>query len=202
MADVLFRKISALGQATIRRAYGALAGTERGGWQDAMTAHAITPLPHLKLANGKVNGKANGKNGADIALVIDAMEYLQRKCVEGFCIVSSDSDFSRLAERVREHGLIAYGFGDHRIKPEARQFFSEFFDLSPTSADATRARVLQIYKDLAKGESRVHMSQFAQALKAAESPVQYEPPLHKFLDDLGSFKRDGHYVSLKADMAA
>ncbi|MFT3810173.1 MAG: NYN domain-containing protein [Micropepsaceae bacterium] len=192
LADALFRKVSEHGEPTIRRAYGALGGADLGGWREALKAHAITPLPHLRVSSGK--------NGADIALAIDAMEFLQLRNVDAFCIVSSDNDFSRLAARIRERGSIVFGFGDDRVTPEARRFFSKFFDLSATPSDPRLAWVLKHYSEVSNGDSRVLLSHFGKALKAAGPPFEYKR-LSKLLDELGAFDRNEQYVSLKSPPA-
>ena len=109
-AKAIFEEIVKLGEANVRRIYGDFAGTRLAGWDKAIQSLAI--LQHQQRSNTK------GKNAADIALVIDAMDLLAKGRLDGFCLVTSDSDFTRLAQRLREDGLTVYGFGERKT-PEA-----------------------------------------------------------------------------------
>ena len=109
-AGAIFDEIVKLGEANVRRVYGDFAGTRLGGWDRAIQSLAI--LQHQQRSN------TTGKNAADIALVIDAMDLMRKGKLDGFCLVSSDSDFTRLAQRLREDGLVVYGFGERKT-PEA-----------------------------------------------------------------------------------
>lgn len=189
LADALFKKISELGEPTIRQAYGALNGADWGGWREAMKAYAITPMLHLKVSSQK--------NGADIALAIDAMDFLQAGNVDGFCIVSSDTDFSRLAARIRARGSIAYGFGDQRVTADARQYFSSFFELSVEPKETKLDFLLKLYAELSSGDARVLLSRFGTALKAAGPPFE-TGKLSKLLDGTGAFQRDQVHVWRKS----
>ena len=106
LSDDLFREIAKIGEASVRRIYGDFSSSRMGSWLRAMPEHAI--LPQMNLAN------TTGKNASDIALVIDAMDLLHTGRFEGFCLVSSDSDFTRLAARIREQGVAVYGFGEKK----------------------------------------------------------------------------------------
>lgn len=106
IASDLFREIAEIGEASVRRIYGDFSSTRMTGWLKTMPEHAI--LPQMNLAN------TTGKNASDIALVIDAMDLLHSGRFDGFCLVSSDSDFTRLAARIREQGVAVYGFGEQK----------------------------------------------------------------------------------------
>jgi len=109
-AASIFDEIASLGEANVRRIYGDFSGARLGVWDSAVQSLAI--LQHQQRSN------TTGKNAADIALVIDAMDLLYKGTLDGFCIVSSDSDFTRLTQRLREDGLAVYGFGERKT-PEA-----------------------------------------------------------------------------------
>lgn len=94
----------------MRRAYGDSTSTQVNPWKDELLKYSVQPIRQFIYTTGK--------NSADSALVIDAMDLLHGGMVEGFCLVSSDSDFTRLAQRIREQGLLAYGFGE-RNPPES-----------------------------------------------------------------------------------
>ena len=104
--DELFEEISKFGDASVRRIYGDWTQTQLNRWKEVLPKHAIQPIQ--QYANTK------GKNATDSALIIDAMDLLYTAPLDGFCIVSSDSDFTRLAIRFRESGKLVYGFGEEK----------------------------------------------------------------------------------------
>nr|WP_139792958.1 NYN domain-containing protein [Pseudophaeobacter leonis] len=103
-AEVMFEEIASLGEASIRRIYGDFSGTGAQGWTKEKLA-ALAIVPHQQFAN------TTGKNASDIALVIDAMDILHSGRFDGFVLISSDSDFTRLASRIREQGVDVFGMG-------------------------------------------------------------------------------------------
>ena len=109
-AEAIFEEIASLGEARVRRIYGDFSRNQMSGWQDKLPVLAL--VPHHQPAN------TVGKNSSDIALVIDAMDLLHSGRFDGFVLVSSDSDFTRLASRIREQGLDVYGIGQQKT-PEA-----------------------------------------------------------------------------------
>ena len=109
-AHAIFDEIVKLGEANVRRIYGDFSGTRLAGWNKEIQSLAI--LQHQQRSN------TTGKNASDIALVIDAMDLMHKGKLDGFCLVSSDSDFTRLAQRLREDGQVVYGFGERKT-PEA-----------------------------------------------------------------------------------
>lgn len=106
----LFAEISRHGIATVRRAYGDWTTDNLKGWKSELHAAAIQPIQQFRYTTGK--------NSTDSALIIDAMDLLHAGHLDGFCLVSSDSDFTRLATRIRESGLVVYGFGQKKT-PQA-----------------------------------------------------------------------------------
>ena len=102
----LLAEIGRYGTATVRRAYGDWTTTNLNGWREHLHTLAIQPVQQFRLTTGK--------NATDSALIIDAMDLLHGGRVDGFCLVSSDSDFTRLATRIRESGLSVYGFGEKK----------------------------------------------------------------------------------------
>jgi hypothetical protein len=106
IASELLAEISRYGTATIKRAYGDWTTPNLRGWKEVLQRHAIQPVQ--QFAN------TTGKNATDSALIIDAMDLLHSQAANGFCIVSSDSDYTRLATRIREAGLIVYGLGEKK----------------------------------------------------------------------------------------
>jgi uncharacterized LabA/DUF88 family protein len=102
----LMDEVAKLGRATVRRIYGNWTEPNLKQWKDSLLDYSIQPMQ--QFANTK------GKNSTDSALIIDAMDLLYAGNLDGFCIVSSDSDFTRLASRLRESGKQVYGFGEKK----------------------------------------------------------------------------------------
>jgi hypothetical protein len=118
IATGLFEEIAKLGEASVRRIYGDFSGTRLKAWADILPAHGI--MAHQNFAT------TSGKNASDIALVIDAMDLLHTGRFDGFCLVSSHSDFTRLAARIREYGVDVYGFGEQKTPESFRQACRRF----------------------------------------------------------------------------
>ena len=106
MIEELLAEVAKYGTAHVKRAYGDWTGTNLRGWKDQLLAQSIQPIQQFAYTRGK--------NATDAAMVIDAMDLLYSGRFDGFCIVSSDSDFTRLAARIRESGLTVYGFGERK----------------------------------------------------------------------------------------
>jgi uncharacterized LabA/DUF88 family protein len=104
VVEELMKEVARYGAATIKRAYGDWTTPNLQGWKEVLHRLAVQPVQQFRYTTGK--------NATDSALIIDAMDVLHSGLVEGFCLVSSDSDFTRLATRNREAGLVVYGFGE------------------------------------------------------------------------------------------
>jgi len=104
--DGLLAEVAKYGTAHVKRAYGDWTGTSLRGWKDHLLDQSIQPIQQFAYTTGK--------NATDAAMVIDAMDLLYSGRFDGFCLVSSDSDFTRLASRIRESGLTVYGFGERK----------------------------------------------------------------------------------------
>jgi uncharacterized LabA/DUF88 family protein len=102
----LLAEVAKYGTAHVKRAYGDWTRTNLRGWKDHLLAQSIQPIQQFAYTRGK--------NATDAAMVIDAMDLLYSGRFDGFCLVSSDSDFTRLAARLRESGLTVYGFGERK----------------------------------------------------------------------------------------
>ncbi|MFT4121888.1 NYN domain-containing protein [Bradyrhizobium sp.] len=118
IADGLFEEIAKIGEASVRRIYGDFSSARSKGWADILSKHAIIPQQQFAYTTGK--------NASDITLVIDAMDLLHSGRFDGFCLVSSDSDFTRLAARIREQGIDVFGFGEHKTPESFRQACRRF----------------------------------------------------------------------------
>lgn len=106
IVEGLLAEIAKYGTASAKRIYGDWTEPRLKGWKDLLLEHSIQPMQQF--------GYTKGKNSTDSAMIIDAMDLLYSNNFDGFCIVSSDSDFTRLASRIREAGLVVYGFGEKK----------------------------------------------------------------------------------------
>lgn len=126
-ANALFAEIAKLGEAIVRRVYGDFGSQGLKGWNDQLPKHALVPVQTVSYTKGK--------NASDISLVIDAMDLMHQKLYDAFCIVSSDSDFTRLAQRLRESGAEVYGFGEKKTPDSFRQSCRRFFLIENLARD-------------------------------------------------------------------
>ena len=110
VATEMFAEIAKYGIASVKRIYGDWSSPALGGWQKILLKHALVPVQHFAYTKGK--------DATDMGLIIDAMDLLYSGTFDGFCLVSSDSDFTPLAARIRAAGLTVYGFG-RKNTPEA-----------------------------------------------------------------------------------
>ncbi len=106
IVDGLLVEIANYGTASVKRIYGDWTGPSLKGWKEVLLQHSIQPMQQFAYTKGK--------NATDSAMIIDAMDLLYTSHFNGFCIVSSDSDFTKLASRIRESGLLVYGFGEQK----------------------------------------------------------------------------------------
>jgi NYN domain/OST-HTH/LOTUS domain len=118
IADGLFEEIAKIGEASLRRIYGDFSRSQQAGWEKVLQKHAIIAQQQFAYTSGK--------NSSDIALVIDAMDLLHTGRFDGFCLVSSDSDFTRLAARIREQGIDVFGIGQTKTPESFRQACTRF----------------------------------------------------------------------------
>jgi uncharacterized LabA/DUF88 family protein len=102
----LLAEIANYGIASVKRVYGDWTKPTLNGWKDCLLEHSLQPVQQFAYTTGK--------GATDGAMIIDAMDLLYTQRFSGFCLVSSDSDFTRLASRIREQGLVVYGFGERK----------------------------------------------------------------------------------------
>ncbi|MCB2075894.1 MAG: NYN domain-containing protein [Novosphingobium sp.] len=125
--DAALTILGDLGQVNIRRAYGNWKKPALKGWASVIHSHAIEPQQQFDLTKGK--------NATDMKMTIDAMDLLYGGRVDGFGIMSSDSDFMPIAMRIRQNGLPVYGFGTNRTPEAFRQACTRFIDLTALPED-------------------------------------------------------------------
>ncbi|MEO0390753.1 MAG: NYN domain-containing protein [Pseudomonadota bacterium] len=117
-ADAILREVTAMGEPALRRVYGDWSSGRLKNWSDKVTALGL--VAHQESAN------TVGKNASDIGLVIDAMDILHTRRFDGFVLVSSDSDFTALANRLREDGLMVIGIGEKKTPEALRNVCNRF----------------------------------------------------------------------------
>ena len=118
LMNKMIAEVGKYGSIIIRRIYGDWTTSNMGGWKDNLQTHAVQPIQQFRYTIGK--------NATDSAMIIDAMDILYSGEVEGFCLVSSDSDYTRLATRIREKGIFVMGMGEKtpRAPSSTRAMFS------------------------------------------------------------------------------
>jgi len=127
-AEAILKEISTIGEPALRRVYGDWSSTQLQGWKNQ--ARDLGLVMHQQSANTK------GKNASDIGLVIDAMDILHQGKFDGFVLVSSDSDFTRLASRIREEGLEVVGIGEAKTPESLRKVCNRFILIENIIGDA------------------------------------------------------------------
>ncbi|WP_102223996.1 NYN domain-containing protein [Acidimangrovimonas sediminis] len=130
-AESIFREIARLGEASVRRVYGDWTADRLRKWHDKASAMGL--VPDQQSSNTK------GKNASDIGLVISAMDYLHSGLFDGFVLVSSDSDFTRLAARIREQGIDVYGIGEQKTPSAFRNVCNRFIYIENIDAEEAPA---------------------------------------------------------------
>jgi len=129
----LLAEVAKYGVASVKRIYGDFTSTRMTQWKQVLLKHSINPVQQFAYTSGK--------NATDSSLIIDAMDLMYTERFDGFCLVSSDSDFTRLAQRLREEGLTVYGFGERKT-PDAfvqacdKFIYTEVLRAEPEAAPA------------------------------------------------------------------
>jgi len=118
IVEGLLAEIAKYGTAHVKRIYGDWTKPDLNGWKESLLRYSIQPIQQFRYTVGK--------NATDSAMIIDAMDLLYTERFDGFCIVSSDSDFTRLASRIRESGRIVYGFGERKTPEPFRTACDKF----------------------------------------------------------------------------
>jgi uncharacterized LabA/DUF88 family protein len=137
MIEGLLAEVAKFGVASVKRIYGDFTSTRATQWKQKLLEHSINPVQQFAYTSGK--------NATDSSLIIDAMDLMYTGRFDGMCLVSSDSDFTRLAQRVREEGLTVYGFGERKT-PDAfvqacdKFIYTEVLRAEVAPAAAAKAR--------------------------------------------------------------
>ncbi len=161
--EQIIEEVSPLGRIIIKRVYGDFNDSHMKQWMEKLSTHALKPIQTVSTVKGK--------NATDIALVIDAMDILHKENVDSFCIVSSDSDFTTLATRIRESGLFVIGIG----KAHTPQSFINACDIFRNPEDFTIAGekeniidielIRRAYDRVVKDNGQALLSQLVEAIQ-------------------------------------
>ncbi|HEY5970536.1 MAG TPA: NYN domain-containing protein [Pseudoxanthomonas sp.] len=143
----LLAEVAKYGVASVKRIYGDFTSPRMTQWKAALLRHSISPAQQFAYTSGK--------NATDSSMIIDAMDLLYTRRFDGFCLVSSDSDFTRLAQRVREEGLTVYGFGEKKtpdpfVRACDKFIYTEVLRTAPVANEATRPAPAKPAKKAAK----------------------------------------------------
>jgi hypothetical protein len=137
-AAALFSRVAELGNPIIRRVYGDFTKDGMKEWPKVISGHG---------GSGHQNGHTSaGKNASDIAIVVDAMDFLHKRSVDGFCIATGDGDFTSLAKRIREEGLKVYCFAHSTAAKALKAACDEFFALVPSEVMPAQKTVPKLVK--------------------------------------------------------
>ncbi|PDT08717.1 NYN domain-containing protein [Rhizobium sp. M1] len=168
----LMAEIANYGTASVKRIYGDWTGPNLRGWKECLLEHSIQPIQQFAYTTGK--------NATDGAMIIDAMDLLYTGRFSGFCIISSDSDFARLAARIREQGVTVYGFGERKTP---RPFI--------TACDKF------VYFDVLNAQA----AEVEEAALPAQAPVQVKPAAAKATPKKATLNRAARDMLTKAIIA-
>lgn len=185
IVEGLFEEIAKYGVASVKRIYGDWTGPQLGGWKKVLLDHSIQPIQQFAYTKGK--------NATDSSLIIDAMDLLYTRRFDGFCLVSSDSDFTRLASRLREEGLTVYGFGEEKTPKPFVAACDKFVYIELLREDSLTP---------ANEEPSLNPSLTADAVEppAMEKPKAPVGFIAKILDDIADEDGWAHLGSLGANI--
>lgn len=139
----ILAEVARFGEASVKRIYGDFTSPNSSSWKKVLQKYAIKPVQQFAYTTGK--------NATDSTLIIDAMDLLYTRRLDGFCLITSDSDFTGLATRIREEGLLVLGFGEQKTPDAFRNACNKFIltevlrrpaaepEIPPNKTDATLA---------------------------------------------------------------
>ena len=172
IVEGLFEEIAKYGIASVKRMYGDWTGPQLGSWKKLMLEHSIQPIQQFAYTKGK--------NATDSSLIIDAMDLLYTRRFDGFCLVSSDSDFTRLASRLREEGLTVIGFGEEKTPRPFVAACDKFIYIELLREEVIAAASAEQTLD-APAQSDVAKPAAAETPKRPKAPIGF---IAKILDDI------------------
>ncbi len=188
----ILAEVSKVGLITIKRIYGDWTTTSMNSWKESLHKYAIQPIQQFRYTIGK--------NATDSAMIIDAMDLLHNNDVDGFCIVASDSDYTRLASRIREEGLFVIGVGEKKTPEAFTNACNQFIyceNLAVTKEPKKKTEkekkpdardplplLLQGFEMAAKEEEWVHLGSMGNALRQLDPAFDSRTFGHQKLQSL------------------
>src|ERR1039457_3334060 len=173
IVEGLFEEIAKFGVASVKRIYGDWTAPQLISWKKGLLNYSINPVQQFAYTKGK--------NATDSSLIIDAMDLLYTRRFDGFCLVSSDSDFTRLASRLREEGLTVYGFGERKTPPPFVSACDKFIYTEILRTPALLAVEPAISPEKPAAKSRGSLSAATVTAEgkppAVKAPIKSEVPL-------------------------
>jgi uncharacterized LabA/DUF88 family protein len=172
----LLAEVAKFGVASVKRIYGDFTSTQQSQWKKELLRHSINPVQQFAYTSGK--------NATDSSLIIDAMDLMYTGRFDGFCLVSSDSDFTRLAQRLREEGLTVYGFGERKTPDAFVKACDKFIYTEVLRAEAAQTEAVRPPAPVApakkaarsqRGKSRVPAAATPNANAAPPPPLPAKP---------------------------
>jgi|SRR5690554_1312370 len=142
LCEALVQEVAQYGAASVKRAYGDWTTPQLTSWKPMLHEYAISPMQQFSYTTGK--------NSTDSSMIIDAMDLLYTEKFDGFCLVTSDSDFTKLATRIRESGLVVYGFGEKKTPGSLQAACDKFVFLEALRVPLNDAEVAEGSKSAAK----------------------------------------------------
>jgi hypothetical protein len=176
--EALLAEIARFGEATVRRIYGDFTATTSSSWKKVLQQYAIKPVQQFAYTTGK--------NATDSTLIIDAMDLLYTRRFDGFCLVTSDSDFTGLAMRLREEGLIVLGFGEKKT-PEAFRNACHKFVFTEVLRPSRRIELASVSSKLENAQKKLpHQTHVEATEQKLEFPKEFLlTALEQSSDDAG-----------------
>ena len=171
IVDGLLSEIANYGVASVKRIYGDWTAPGLKGWKEVLLQHSIQPIQQFAYTKGK--------NATDSAMIIDAMDLLYTDNFNGFCLVSSDSDFTKLAARIRESGLLVYGFGEKKTPSPFVSACDKFIytEVLRAKVDANQAIAKKSSKELKQDQKLVSLLRNAVEASSDDSGWAYLGPV-------------------------
>lgn len=188
IVEGLFEEIAKYGVASVKRIYGDWTGPQLGGWKKVLLDHSIQPIQQFAYTKGK--------NATDSSLIIDAMDLLYTRRFDGFCLVSSDSDFTRLASRLREEGLTVYGFGEEKTPRPFVTACDKFIYIELLREDVVAPSIETPQSDSSAITDMTKPAN-AQPAKKPKAPVGF---IAKIMDDIADEDGWAHLGALGANI--
>jgi len=201
----IMNELAKYGTTTYRRIYGDFTSRTISWTSEDMLKYSLTPIQ--QYSNTSQKNKNAGKNSSDITLVIDAMDILYSGNVEGFCIVSSDSDFTKLASRLREAGMLVLGMGEEKTPLAFRKSCEKFILLDVLAKTDEKKAVKKTDKPEKSKKQTTAKSKPSKEDKAEDTTIEtssddsaHEPPAVMPWENISQLKRK-YYPNLQTKTA-